>query len=170
MNAEQYFIAPTFFEAHRAGEGVFSSYQDAGVPGALGYIASDLENQIIKYGVFGAAVYFPTTTQLTRLPSLISGRLTLSQSLRIYGGHLLPIPSLLGLLGSGLHDIYKSRGGRDAKPVSPPVAPGRRPRPIKPSRPTSSGQTSKPFWSSGKPKCKKGYRYDFRRKLCVKIR
>jgi hypothetical protein len=40
----------------------------------------------------------------------------------------------------------------------------------KPSRPVSSGQTSKPFWSSGKPKCKKGFRYDFKRKLCVKIK
>ena len=40
----------------------------------------------------------------------------------------------------------------------------------KPSRPTRSGQTSKPFWSNGKPKCKKGFRYDFKRKLCVKIK
>jgi hypothetical protein len=40
----------------------------------------------------------------------------------------------------------------------------------KPSRPTRSGQTSKPFWSQGKPKCKKGFRYDFKRKLCVKIK
>ena len=29
-------------------------------------------------------------------------------------------------------------------------------------------QTLKPFWSNGKPKCAKGYRYDFKRKLCVK--
>ena len=40
----------------------------------------------------------------------------------------------------------------------------------KPSRQTRSGQTSKPFWSQGKPKCKKGFRYDFKRKLCVKIK
>jgi hypothetical protein len=40
----------------------------------------------------------------------------------------------------------------------------------KPSRPVSSGQTSKPFWSNGKPKCKKGFRYDFKRKLCVKTK
>jgi len=26
----------------------------------------------------------------------------------------------------------------------------------------------KPFWSNGKPKCRKGYRYDFKRKMCVK--
>ena len=29
-------------------------------------------------------------------------------------------------------------------------------------------QTLKPFWSNGKPKCPKGFRYDFKRKMCVK--
>jgi hypothetical protein len=29
-------------------------------------------------------------------------------------------------------------------------------------------QTSKPFWSNGKPKCPKGFRYDFKRKMCVR--
>ena len=43
-------------------------------------------------------------------------------------------------------------------------------RGTKPSKPTRSGSTSKPFWDSGKPKCKKGFRYDFKRKLCVKIK
>ena len=33
---------------------------------------------------------------------------------------------------------------------------------------TRSPQTLKPFWSNGKPKCRKGYRYDFKRKVCVK--
>ena len=28
--------------------------------------------------------------------------------------------------------------------------------------------TFKPFWQNGKPKCKKGYRYDYKRQLCVK--
>jgi len=32
----------------------------------------------------------------------------------------------------------------------------------------SGPQTLKPFWSNGKPKCRKGYRYDFKRKMCVK--
>lgn len=40
----------------------------------------------------------------------------------------------------------------------------------KPSRRASPGKTSKPFWSNGKPKCKKGFRYDFKRKLCVMIK
>ena len=28
--------------------------------------------------------------------------------------------------------------------------------------------TFKPFWQNGKPKCKKGYRYDYKRRLCVR--
>ena len=36
------------------------------------------------------------------------------------------------------------------------------------SRGAKSPQTLKPFWSNGKPKCRKGYRYDFKRKMCVK--
>ena len=38
----------------------------------------------------------------------------------------------------------------------------------KSSRGVKSPQTLKPFWSDGKPKCRKGYRYDFKRKMCVK--
>jgi len=78
----------------------------------------------------------------------------------------------IGRISAHLNKFFESRGGMDAKPGTtvPPVGPGIRPRPIKPSRPTRSGQTSKPFWSNGKPKCKKGFRYDFKRKLCVKIK
>jgi hypothetical protein len=70
------------------------------------------------------------------------------------------------------HFFLESSSGRDAKPETPvsPVGPVRPSRPLKPSRPVSSGQTSKPFWANGKPKCKKGFRYDFKRKLCVKIK
>jgi hypothetical protein len=38
----------------------------------------------------------------------------------------------------------------------------------KSSRAAKSAPTLKPFWSNGKPKCRKGYRYDFKRKMCVK--
>ena len=38
----------------------------------------------------------------------------------------------------------------------------------KSSRGAKSPQTLKPFWSNGKPKCREGYRYDFKRKMCVK--
>ena len=54
---------------------------------------------------------------------------------------------------------------RSGGPVQAKISRG-----TKPSKPTRSGSTSKPFWSSGKPKCKKGFRYDFKRKLCVKIK
>ncbi len=38
----------------------------------------------------------------------------------------------------------------------------------KSSRAAGAAQTLKPFWSDGLPKCRKGYRYDFKRKMCVK--
>ena len=38
----------------------------------------------------------------------------------------------------------------------------------KSSRAAGAAQTLKPFWSNGKPKCRTGYRYDFKRKMCVK--
>jgi hypothetical protein len=38
----------------------------------------------------------------------------------------------------------------------------------KSSRAGVTAQTLKAFWSNGKPKCRKGYRYDFKRKMCVK--
>ena len=38
----------------------------------------------------------------------------------------------------------------------------------KSSRAAGAAQTLKPFWSNGKPKCREGYRYDFKRKMCVK--
>jgi hypothetical protein len=61
--------------------------------------------------------------------------------------------------------------GQDGKPGdSSPSVPPKTSGGTKPSKPTRSGSTSKPFWSSGKPKCKKGFRYDFKRKLCVKIK
>ena len=30
--------------------------------------------------------------------------------------------------------------------------------------------SSKPYWVHGKPKCKTGFRYDFKRRLCIKIK
>ncbi len=64
----------------------------------------------------------------------------------------------------------KSRGQDGKSGTSGPSVPPRTPRGTKSSRPGAPGQTSKPFWSNGKPKCKKGFRYDFKRKLCVKIK
>jgi len=30
--------------------------------------------------------------------------------------------------------------------------------------------TRNPYWVNGKPKCKSGFRYDFKRRLCIKIK
>ena len=70
-----------------------------------------------------------------------------------------------------MYSHFSQSIGQDGKPgaATPPVPP-MTPIGTKPSKPTRSGSTSKPFWSSGKPKCKKGFRYDFKRKLCVKIK
>lgn len=113
---------------------------------------------------------FPIGAQIRNFPGAVRGTISGTKFWRTYGATVFGFPTVggigLGLLGQKL----QSRGGRDAKQVLPPVAPGRRPRPPKPSRRVSPGKTSKPFWSNGKPKCKKGFRYDFKRKLCVKIK
>ena len=75
-------------------------------------------------------------------------------------------------LDMSVRDIYSESRSQDEKSgiSMPPVKPKTLRGNSKPSRPVSSGQTSKPFWANGKPKCKKGFRYDFKRKLCVKIK
>ena len=137
-------------------------------------LARDRRNQrIMNFGTAAVSVYFPTGKQELSIPALIGGRLSVRQVGRIYGGHLLPFPSTAGMAALLLRDALQSRGGRDAKPGTtvPPVGPGRRPRPpVKPSRPGSQGQTSKAVLANSKPKCKKGFRYDFKRMLCVKIK
>ena len=78
---------------------------------------------------------------------------------------------IFGLPGKLLElEQIKSRDQDGKLGVSTPSVPPRTSRGTKPSKPTRSGSTSKPFWDSGKPKCKKGFRYDFKRKLCVKIK
>ena len=75
-------------------------------------------------------------------------------------------------LDMSVRDIYSESRSQDEKfGISmPSVKPKTLRGNSKPSRPVSSGQMSKPFWANGKPKCKKGFRYDFKRKLCVKIK
>ena len=138
-------------------------------------VGRSTQRKLAMFEVFGIASVtraFPIGRQIRNLPAALMGRLNPGQLGRIYGGHLLPIGSVGGIGVSMLFDKLQSSGGRDAKPGTtvPPVGPVRPPRPIKPLRPVSSGQTSKPFWTNGKPKCKKGFRYDFKRKLCVKIK
>ncbi|AXH79505.1 MAG: hypothetical protein [Circular genetic element sp.] len=64
----------------------------------------------------------------------------------------------------------KSRSQDEKSGASAPSVKPKTLRGTKTFKTGSSGQTSKPFWANGKPKCKKGFRYDFKRKLCVKIK
>ncbi|AXQ65449.1 MAG: hypothetical protein [Circular genetic element sp.] len=149
-------------------------YDEGGSTGFRDFLKAELYSDLTTISIVGSAMLFPgTLTQITRLPTLLRGGMSLRTAYSVYGGHLTPFPGLGVIVAGELYSRFKeSRGGRDAKPGSsdPPVGPGRRPRPpIKPSRPGSPGRTSKPFWTNGKPKCKKGFRYDFKRKLCVKI-
>ena len=158
------------------GQAIIDTLEDAlwisRVPGWAGFTAAGYGDEYEKVvQAASAAVVFPgVISQVRNLPLLLRGGMTASQAGYFYGPTLLGVPSFGGIGLGLLYQQLQSRGGRDAKQALPPVAPGRRPRPIKPSRRVSPGQTSKPFWSNGKPKCKKGFRYDFKRKLCVKIK
>ncbi|AXQ65488.1 MAG: hypothetical protein [Circular genetic element sp.] len=123
-------------------------------------------------GIAAVSRAFPVGSQIRNLPAALMGRLNPGQIGRIYGGHLLPIGSVGGIGVSMLFDKLLSRS-QDEKPRlfnnDLPVRP-KTLRDTKTFKTGSSGQTSKPFWANGKPKCKKGFRYDFKRKLCVKIK
>lgn len=116
-----------------------------------------------------AALLFPGIfTQVRGVPLLLRGQLTVSQIGALYGPTLLGVPTFTGMAIDyfllpkesprqdtldkfiNLSRVPKTRGG------------------IKSSRAAGAAQTLKPFWSNGKPKCRKGYRYDFKRKMCVK--
>ena len=121
-------------------------------------------------GTVAATMGFPGFVGQTRALLAIR-RLTAIQRVEAFGGYLLPGSSIGLMAGGYLYDkLSKSRGqdrksGTSVSPVLPKT-----PRGTKPSRRASPGKTSKPFWANGKPKCKKGFRYDFKRKLCVKIK
>ena len=75
-------------------------------------------------------------------------------------------------LGSKLYGMLSDSKESPGQDMTLPGSPGRQipktPGGTKSSRGAKSPQTLKPFWSNGKPKCRKGYRYDFKRKMCVK--
>jgi len=129
-----------------------------------------LKQQAEYGGTVAATMGFPGFVGQTRALLAIR-RLTAIQRVEAFGGYLLPGSSVGLMAGSYLYGkLSKSRGQDGKLGVSTPPVPPKTPRGTKPSRPTRSGSTSKPFWSKGKPKCKKGFRYDFKRKLCVKIK
>ena len=171
VRPQDYLIAPTVFESLRIQSEMRDAYEDDGLSGIRDFVVQDFKAKLHTVATVGSIVYFPgRISQIRHLPSALRGGMSAKQIFRMYGGNLLPFPTIGGLGLGYLIKQSQSRGGRDAKQVLPPVAPGRRPRPIKPSRRASPGSTSKPFWSNGKPKCKKGFRYDYKRKLCVKIK
>ena len=134
-------------------------------------LKSDLYSDLSTISIVGSALLFPgTLTQVARFPTLIRGGMSLRSVYSVYGGHLTPFPGLGIIFARELYSRFESRdqdrkSGTSVSPVLPKMSRG-----TKPSRRASPGKTSKPFWSNGKPKCKKGFRYDFKRKLCVKIK
>jgi hypothetical protein len=116
-----------------------------------------------------AALLFPGIfTQVRGVPFLLRGQLTVSQIGALYGPTILGVPTFTGMA----IDYFLSRKKSPGQDMTLSGSPGRQiPKTLggtKSSRVAGAAQTLKPFWSNGKPKCRKGYRYDFKRKMCVK--
>ena len=147
-------------------------YDQGGMPAVKDFLLRELYNDLAVTSIVVTGAFFPgAVTQVARLPRLIRGGMTFGQFLRTYGGNFSPFPSL-GVIALGeLYSHFKKSPSQD---MTLPGIPGRQiPKTLggtKSSRGSATGgpQTLKPFWSNGKPKCRKGYRYDFKRKMCVK--
>ncbi len=132
-------------------------------------IRSQYEDVVIA--TFLAATLPGLATQVRSIPLLLTGRLTFSQFAKLYGPTIVGAPSFGGMAIGAFFQLTQSRSQDEkSRPSGRSVKPKTLRGNIKPSRPGSPGLTSKPFWVNGKPKCKKGFRYDFKRKLCVKIK
>ena len=95
-------------------------------------------------------------------------RFNTTKFIRTFGGYTFP-GSSLGVIGlSMIYDHYSESPRQDTLTSPPDVRVPKTRGGTKSSRGAKSPQTLKPFWSDGKPKCRKGYRYDFKRKMCVK--
>jgi len=114
------------------------------------------------------ALLFPGIfTQLRGVPYLFRGQLTASQIGALYGPTILGVPTFTGMA----IDYFLSRKKsprQDTLTSSPGVRVPKTRGGTRSSRAAGAAQTLKPFWSNGKPKCRKGYRYDFKRKMCVR--
>ena len=146
------------------------AYEEGGLSGGARYIAQDLGEKLITFGTVGSAFFFKgAPTQLYRLPGAFAGRLTASKIFRTYGGYFSPFPSLGMIALSEIHSHLTKSSTRAVADTSigGPKREDRRAT-LNPTRAAAAAQTLKPFWSNGKPKCRKGYRYDFKRKMCVK--
>ena len=109
---------------------------------------------------------------VTRGQSLTSQKTSVDVALRqglFYDPEEVDVTSY-GVLGYYQLQLEKEQSPRQDT-LSKTSGPGRVPRTrggTKSSGSTKVLQTSKPFWSNGKPKCPKGFRYDFKRKMCVR--
>ncbi len=145
-------------------------YDIGGMPAVQDYFLSELYDEVATTSVVFTAVAFPSAvTQLARLPRLIRGGMTFGQFMRTYGGNFSPFPSL-GVVA--LRELYSHLKKSPSQDMTSTPGVGQIPKTLggtKSSRASpGEAQTLKPFWSNGKPKCRKGYRYDFKRKMCVK--
>ena len=150
-------------------------YDVGGTSAVKDFYVRELYNDLAVTSIVATGAFFPgTITQLARLPRLLRGGMTSGQFFRTYGGNFSPFPSL-GVIA--MRELYSHLKKSPSQDMTLPGSPGRQiPKTLggtKSSRGGKSGssrspQTLKPFWSNGKPKCRKGYRYDFKRKMCVK--
>ncbi|AXQ65506.1 MAG: hypothetical protein [Circular genetic element sp.] len=165
------FISPTQIEMLRISNEGMQAYDEGGLSGGVSYIAQDLGEKLATYGAVGSVLFFKgAPTQLYRLPAAFGGRLTGVKLFRTYGGYLSPFPSL-GMIALGeLYSHLSKSPGRAVADTSIGGSKREDSRVTISSRGAAAAapQTLKPFWSNGKPKCRKGYRYDFKRKMCVK--
>ena len=106
-------------------------------------------------------------TQVRAVPFLLRGQLTVSQIGALYGPTILGVPTFTGMAIDFILS-RKESPRQDTLTSTPGVRVPKTRGGTKSSRAPGGAQTLKPFWSNGKPKCRKGYRYDFKRKMCVK--
>ena len=146
-----------------------NEYDEGGISAVEDFLLREFYNDLAVTSIVVTGAFFPSAvTQVARLPRLIRGGMTFGQFFRTYGGNFSPFPSL-GVIALGeLYSQFKKSPRQDTLTSSPDVRVPKTRGGTKSSRGAKSPQTLKPFWSNGKPKCRKGYRYDFKRKMCVK--
>ncbi len=159
-----------FFEGQRMRHESMTAYEEGGVAGLKEQAFRELYNIGAKTSIIGTAVFFPGAfTQLTRFPTLLRGGMTVRGVFGTYGGNLTPFPGL-GMIALG--ELYSQLSKSSTRAVADTSIGGSkredRRATLNPTQAVRTAQTLKPFWSNGKPKCRKGYRYDFKRKMCVK--
>jgi hypothetical protein len=158
-----------FYEGQRMRHESMTAYEEGGVAGLKDQALRELYNIGSKSSIIVTSGVFPgSLTQLMRLPTVLRGGMSVRGFFGTYGGNFSPFPSL-GIVALGeLYSRIKKSPRQDTLTSTPGVRVPKTRGGTKSSRAAGAAQTLKPFWSNGKPKCRKGYRYDFKRKMCVK--